>query len=181
MEDNTVGVTAFPIVSGAQVTAGGDTTAKHEPGTIMAYRSATDQWALVEYVQAGNNIISRYLAAVTNLATLKQYSVDLAGTGDRGGANFRGIALATIASQKFGFVAIGGYVEFAFVSETTASGEYLTMSGSTAGQLTPDRASVFNNGTQGNASAFVVVAYSKAAYATTATAAGSIQLIGVWA
>lgn len=174
-----MGVTAFPVVSGAQVVGGGDASAKHEPGTIMAYRSATDQWSLVEYVQAGNNVINRYLGCVTNLATLKQYSVELAATGDRGGANFRGIALATIASQRFGFVAIGGYVENALVSQTTASGEYLCMGGSTAGQLTPNRASVFNAGTQGNVSAFVVLAMAKGIYAS--GAAGSIQLIGVWA
>ena len=174
-----MGITTFPIVSGAQVVAGGDSTAKQDLGTMMAYRSATDQWALVQYVQAGNNAINRYLAAVTNHATLKQYSVELAATGDRGGANFRGIALATIASQKFGFLAIAGYVENALLSATTASAEYLCLSGSTAGQLTSNRASAFNNGTQGNVSAFMVVAISKGAPASNNVAA-SIQLIGFW-
>lgn len=176
-----MGVASFPVVSGSQVVGGGDSTAKMEPGTIMAYRSATDQWSLVEYVQAGNNVINRYRACVTNHATLKQYSVELAAAADRGGANFRGIALATIASQKYGFVVIGGYVENAAISEGVASAEYLTMSGSTAGELTPDRASVFNAGTHGNASAFVVIGLAKSAVATTSATTASIQLIGVWA
>ena len=174
-----MGITAFPIVSGAQVVAGGDSTAKQEPGTIMAYRSATDQWALVEYVQAGNSVIERYICAVSNHATLKSYSVRVPVVGDSG-SPIRGIAIATIASQKFGFIAIGGYVENALVSSSAAaSGEYLRLSGSTAGNLTAINASVFNNGTQGNASAFVVVAVCKGLL-TSSAVAGSVQLLGVW-
>ena len=172
-----MGVTSFPIVSGAQVTANGDATAKMEPGTICTYKSATDQWALVEYVQADNNVVTRYSPVVKNLATMKQYSVRLAATTDSG-APIRGIALATIASQRFGFVAIGGYVENAVVSHTTASGEYLVVSGSANGQLTPNAASVFNAGTV-NVSGYIVVAIAHGIVATDAS--GSITLCGVWA
>lgn len=176
-----MGINSFPIVSGAQVTPGGDTTAKHEPGTVLAYRSGTDQWSLVQYVQAGNNVIGRYLACVTNHATLKQYSVRLPATAD-GGAPIRGIALATIASQCFGYVAIAGYVEYAYQSFTAASGEYLQLSASTAGQLSAYRAStyfqVIQSGHLGTTP--VVVAVAKGAMATTATVAGSVQLIGIW-
>lgn len=175
-----MGVTAFPIVSGAQIVADGDSTAKHEPGTIMAYRSATDQWSLVQYVQVGNNAVNRYLAVNTNYATLKQYSVKLPATGD-GGGPINGIALATIASQRYGFVAIAGYVENALVSSSAvASGEFLRLSGSTAGQLSAISASVFNVGTQGNASMFLVVGVAKAAMASS-NVSGSIQLVNVWA
>lgn len=173
-----MGVTAFPIVSGAQVTANGDTTAKHEPGTIMAYRSATDQWALVEYVQADNNVITKGSPVMKNLATFKQYSVRLSATTD-GGAPPRGVSLATIASQRYGFVAIAGYVESAQVSHTTASGEYLIVSASANGQLSPNRASVFNAGTQGDVSGFMVMAVAHGIVATDAF--GSITLCGVWA
>lgn len=170
-------VTAFPVVSGAVATlAGGDTDAKHVPGTIMAYRSVTDQWAIVEYVQLNNDGISQGEVAVWNFATLKQYSVKKAATGDEG-IPMVGIALATIASQKFGFVAIAGYVEKADLSHTAASGEFLTISGSTAGKLSPDLASVFNAGTQGNASAFVVVAIARTAIST---GVGSVSICGVW-
>ena len=173
-----MGITAFPVVSGAQVTANGDATAKHEPGTILAYRSATDQWAMVEYVQADNNVITKGSPVVKNFATLKQYSVRLAATTDSG-VPIRGVSLATIASQRYGFVAIGGYVESAQVSHTTASGEFLRVSGSANGQLTPDAAGVFNAATSPNVSAFVVVAVSHGIIATDAF--GSITLCGVWA
>lgn len=175
-----MGITAFPVVSGASVNVGsnGDSTSKHEPGTILAMRSATDQWSLVEYVQLDNNGCAQGDALVKNFATLKSYSVMKGATSD-GGAPIRGIALATIASQRFGFAAIGGYVEKITVSHTTASGEYLRLSGSTAGQLTPDMASVFNAGTQGSSSMFLVVAVSHGIIATSAMGSGT--LIGVWA
>lgn len=171
-----MGVTAFPVVSGAQVIAGGDSTAKTDLGAIMAYRSATDQWALVQYVQADNNGWSQGEVTVTNFATLKQYSVKKAATGDEG-APMSGIGLATCASQKFSFIAIGGYVEKADLSLTAASGEYIKISGSTAGKLTVENASVFNAGTQGNASMFVVVAIARTAFAT---GVGSISIRGIW-
>lgn len=179
-----MGVTAFPIISGAQITTGGDATAKHEPGTIMAYRSQTDQWATVEYVQLDNNGCDQGNALVTNHATLKQYSVKKSATGDHAGANFRGIALATIASQKFGFTAIGGYVEKAYVSgSAAASGEYLAISGSTAGYLTQILASAFNTATgkfYDNVSGGIAVAVTRSLL-TSSAVLGSIQICGVWA
>lgn len=170
-----MGVTAFPVVSGAQVTAN-DSTAKMEPGTVMAVRTQTDQWSVVEYVQLDNNGVSQGEVLINNFATLKQYSVAKAATGDVG-APIRGIAAATIASQYFGFMYIGGYVEKADLSQTAASGEYLQVGGSVAGKLTSDKASAFNSGTQGNVSAFVVVAQARTAIAT---GIGSISLMGMW-
>lgn len=171
-----MGVLALPVVSGAQVVAGGDTDAKMEPGTIMAYRSQTDQWALAQYVQLGNDGCSQGEALVVNFATLKQYSVKKAATTDEG-APLGGLALATIASQKFGFMAIGGYVEKADLSHTAGSGEYLCISGSTAGKLTPNKASAFNLATQGNASQLMVVAIARTAIGT---GVGSVTICGVW-
>lgn len=175
-----MGVTAFPVVSGAQVLAGGDTTAKHEPGTIMAYRSQTDQWALVQYLQADNNGFSQGEVAVTNYATLKQYSVRPAQTADGYQPHFVGIALATIASQKFGYFAIAGYVEKADLSLTAASAELLTISASTAAKLTPLRASSQWNATVGtvtNATLPWPVAKARTAIAT---GVGSVSIQGVW-
>lgn len=171
-------VTSFPVISGAQVTAGGDTTAKTQVGALYAYRVG-DQWSIVQYVQAANGIIARYLACVQNDATLKQYSVKLPATGDGGGA-IRGIAIATIASQTYGFVTVAGYVENVLVSSSAAaSAEYLRLSGSTAGQLSALAASVFNVGTQGNGSMFLVVAQVNAALASSAVS-GSAHLVGFW-
>lgn len=177
-----MGVTSFPVVSGAQVVAGGDATAKMELGTIIAMRTVTDQWSLVEYVQLDNNGVSNGEVLVTNFATLKQYSVAKAAVGDFGVPGvFRGIAAATIASQKFGFMYIGGYVEKADVSHTAASTEGLTISGSTAGKLTPDKASSYWGATVGLSSttgtAPWIFAIAKTAIAT---GLGSVQICGIW-
>lgn len=169
-----MGIGTFPVVSGAAID-GNDTTAKHEPGTIMAYRNGKN-WSMVEYCVLDNNGVSQGEALITNYATLVAGGVAKAAVGDSG-TPIRGIAAATIASQRYGWMYIGGYVEKADLSETVASGEYVRVSGSTAGKLTPNAASVFNNGTQGNASAFVVVGVARGAFAT---GVGSIQLLGIW-
>lgn len=172
----------FGVVSHGAATASWDPTAtdgnRDELGTIRAFRTG-DQWALVQCVQLDNNGCTLGDVLVYNPATLKQYSVKKAGTGDRG-APLVGVAVATIASQFCGYMVIGGYVEKAAISQSVASGEYLCIGGSTAGALTPNRASVFNNGTQGNASAFMVMAVAKGLVATTSTLVASIQLCGVW-
>ena len=171
-----MGVTAFPIVSGAQITAN-DTTAKMEPGTIMAYRTG-DQWSLVEYVLLDNNGISQGEVAIQNYATIpaKQYSAAKAAVGD-GGAPMKGVAAATIASNRYGFLYVGGYCPIIDTSKSVVTGEYFRISGSTAGKVTSLAASVFNAGTQGNASQFMVVAQAKTTFAT---GTGSAQIIGVW-
>ena len=144
----------------------------------MAYKSGTDQWSMIEYVKLDNNGCAQGDVLVKNFATLKSYIVSKAAVTDEG-APIRGVALATIASLRYGWVTIGGYAENATVSHTSASGEYLTVSGSTAGQLTPNKASVFNAGTHGSSSMFMVVAVSHGIIATSAM--GSITLCGVWA
>lgn len=175
-----MGVLSFPVVSGAQVTSvftaaqGGAT--KMEPGTIMAVRTQTDQYGLVQWVQLDNNGCSQGEALICNFATLKQYSVKQAAVTD-GGAPLGGIAAATIASQSFGFMYIHGYVEKVDFSKTIASGEYFALSASTAGKLTSIRASVFNAGTQGSSSAFIVCGVARTAIAT---GVGSATLLGVW-
>ncbi len=172
----------FGVVSHGALTTSWDPTAtdgnRAEAGTITASRNG-DQWSLVQCVQLDNNGCSAGDVLVYNPATLKQYSVKAAATGDRG-APMVGIACGTIASQRCGYMYIGGYVEQAAISMAIASGEYLCVGGSTAGALTPLRASVFNNGTQGNASAFMVMAIAKGLVATTSTLRASIQICGVW-
>lgn len=165
---------ALPLLSNTQIEQD-DAAAVFEPGTIVAVRNSGN-WSLATYVQLDNNGCSQGEALINNYATLKQYSVALAGTADAG-APIRGVAAATIASQAFGWMYIQGYVEKADLSHTAASGEYLMISGSTAGKLTPNRASVFTAGTQGSSSAFVVVAVARTAIAT---GVGSISLCGMW-
>ncbi len=167
----------IPLLDVSQVTAsGGDAAQVFEPGVIVAVRNGT-QWSLATYVQMDNTTASQGEALVANFATLAQFRVKAAAVTD-GGAPIKGIACATIGSLKFGWSYIWGYVEKADLSHTAASGEYLMISASTAGKLTPNVASVFNAATLGStASAFVVVAVARTAIAT---GIGSISLIGMW-
>lgn len=170
-------LTTFPIVGGAQIVSMGDTDAKHEPGTMCAYRAGTDQWALVQYVHNGNTVLNQGEVAVCNFATLKQYNITPAATTD-GGAPPAGVAMATIGSLKYGWIAIHGWVEKIDFSHTIASGEYFAISGSTAAKMSPNFASCFNLGTLGTtASGFVVCGVARTAIAT---GIGSGTLLGVW-
>jgi len=172
----------FPIVSPGSVTDSWDPTSavqgqRGEPGTTVVVKDpTTGEFSIAKIVQLDNNGCTVGDCLVQNFATLKSFSVSKASTTDVGGMPF-GIAAATIASQKCGYAFIGGYVEKANVSQTTASGEYLQVGGSTAGNLTNDKASAFNSGTQGNVSAFLVVARARAAVATGVM---SIQICGIW-
>src|SRR5688572_9020929 len=140
--------TSFPVVSGAQIVSMGDSSAKHPPGTIMAFRNTVnDAWSLIEYVRNGNTVINQGEVAVRNLATLQAAGVtQSAVSGDGKQPTFAGIACATIGSLSFGWIYINGYVEKADLSHTAAAGELLAISGSTAGKLTPDGASSLLNG-----------------------------------
>ena len=173
-----MGLMSFPVVGAGSITDTWDptTNAREELGSIRFHKDSSGNWSLVEVVQLDNNGCSQGEVLVTNFATLKGYSVAKAATTDEG-APMRGLAAATIASQKAGYAIIGGYCEKADLSHTAASGEYLCIGGSTAGKLTPNKASVFNLGTQGNASQFMVVAIAKTAIAT---GVGSVQILGMW-
>lgn len=170
----------FGIVSHGALTDTWDPTAtdgnRAEPGSIFACRTQTDQWSLVQVVQLDNNGCSQGEALIRNFATMKQYSVSKSTTTSQG-QPMVGLAAATIASQKCGYAYIGGYVEKADLSFTAASGEFLQISGSTAGKLTAKTASVFNTVTNGNSSQFMVVAQARTAIAT---GIGSVSIVGVW-
>ncbi len=169
--------TFFPVVNGATVKAGGDSEAKAEPGAIYAYRWSDGQWCLVQYVQNGNvAALNAGYVAIPNDATLKQYSVMKAGTSQKA-CPIAGIALATIASQYFGWMVIQGFHASAVVA-TTAAGEYLCVGGSVSAQLSNNISSSWFHGTDVNASGCAVVAVAKEA--VTATTTASIQLIGMW-
>ena len=173
-----MGIGALPVVSPGSITDTWDptTNARGELGQIFFYKNG-DQYALVEMIQLDNNGVSQGEVLVNNYATMKAYSVKKAATTDEG-APMRGIAAATIASQKAGYMYIGGWCEKADLSHTAASGEYLMISGSTAGKLTPHRASAFNIGTTvTDASDFMVLAVSRNALAT---GVGSVQIMSMW-
>lgn len=175
---------SFPVISTTDFTSN-QTTATYEPGTVYAVNPAGRNWSLVEYIQLDNNGCSQGEVLVHNYATLVSYSVAKAATTDMGAPAFRGIAAATIASQRFGFMTIGGYVEKGDVSLTVASGDFLTISGSTAGKLSPNNGAggvkAFWNATLGQSSTLgtapFVVAVARGAYAT---GVGSMILNGVW-
>ncbi len=172
-----MGFTFFPVVNGAQVTIGGDSTAKAEPGVIQAYKWGNDQWCLAQYVQNGNvAVIDAGYVAVCNTATLKQWSVMKAGSSQEG-LPMAGIALATIGSQKYGWIVIQGYHGSAMCA-TTASGECLSIGASVSAQLTNNLSSSWYLGTAKSGSAVVPVAIAK--YDVAVTGYASVQLIGCW-
>jgi len=173
-----MGIMSFPVVGPGQITDVWDPTTnpRGEPGQIFFSKNAAGEWSIVEIVQLDNAGCSQGEALVQNFATLKGFSVKTSATTDHG-APIKGVAAATIASQKCGYMIIGGYVEKLDSSQTCASGEYLMISGSTAAKFTNDKASCFNQGTQGNASQFMVVAVARTAFST---GVGSAQILGVW-
>ena len=153
------------------------TGANFEPGAIFLWRGGTGrkEAALVQYVQLNTGRCSRGEARMTDHASYTGWRVTAAAVTD-GGAIPRGIAAASIATLSYGFMIIAGYCEQADLSHTAASGEYLQISGSTAGKLTPDVASVCNAATLGStASMFNYFAVSRAAIAT---GVGSVQILG---
>ncbi len=154
-----------------------------QPGQIVVHRSGTGraQRALARWVLMDNAGCSQGEALITDYATTVSHGVAKASTTDGALPNFRGIAAATITSNKFGFMFFSGYVENADCSETCASGELLTISGSVAGKLTPNRSSSFWGATLGVSSALgsapFVFAVARGAFAT---GVGSIQILGTW-
>jgi hypothetical protein len=154
-----------------------------QPGQIVVHRSGTGraQRALAKWMLIDNAGISQGEVAVSDFAATNSNTVAKASTTDGAAPHFRGIAAATIASNKYGFFFINGYVESADSSETVASGELMTMSGSTAGKLTGNRASSFWGATLGLSSTLgtapFVFAIARGAFAT---GVGSVQILGTW-
>lgn len=178
-----MGIMSFPVVGPGSITDTWDPTTnpRGEPGTVLLYKDANGNTGVVEIVQLDNAGCSQGEVLVTNFATLKSFSVTKASTTDAFAPHFRGLAAATIASQKCGYMIIGGYCEKADLSKTAASGETLTISGSTAGKLTAARASSFWGATLGLSStsgtAPFIFAIAKTAIGT---GIGSVQILGMW-
>ena len=170
----------FPVMSNTQIEQA-DTNALYEPGMVIAVRN-NGNWSWAEYVQLDNNGCSQGEVLVTNFATFKQYSVRQAVVADDGYQDtMRGISAATIASQRFGWMYIGGYVEKADCSKTVASADGLTISASTAGKLTPVRASSVLNATTGTVvNGTVPVGRIGIGRSAFATGVGSITILGMW-
>ena len=156
-------LTGLPELRDTQVSTV-SSAAVYQPGTLFVHRNGNN-WGLVQYIQTDNNGCSRGEILVTNFATLVSYSVAKASTDDMYSRPLRGIACATIASKYFGFMHVGGYVEKARVSNTVASGDFLSLSGSTAGELTGLGASPH------------VIGIARTAISATE---GSISMVGIW-
>lgn len=177
-----MGLTTFGVVSAAGVTSTWDPAstipmATGEPGTIQVYKNSSGEMSLVRVIQMGNTSCTAGQVLIQNHATLKGYSRRVAGTADSGGIP-SGISVAAIGSHKCGYEYCGGYA-IADQSQDCASGEYLMLSGSTAGQLTNDRASTFHSNTAwGVTSGFHVVGVLRGV--GTAACAASIQMLGLW-
>lgn len=167
----------YPVLYDSQI-FGTSTGAVYQPGSVFVHRTGTSRrhWAMVKYVRLNNSGCSQGQSLVSDFATLSTTVLAAAAVTD-GFTVPRGVAAATIASNSYGFMVIGGYCGTAELTHTAGSGEYLTVSGSTAAGLTPNGASIYNAGTQGNASMFQPFAVAREAIAT---GLGSIQILGVW-
>lgn len=154
-----------------------------KPGQIVIHRSGTDrkQRSLLKWVLLDNAGCSRGEVLVTDFSATQESTVAKASTTDSYLPHFRGVAAASIASNTYGFAIISGYAEQVDCSETCASGEQLSISGSTAGKMTPNRASSFWTATVGVSSALgsapFVFAIARGAFAT---GVGSAQILGTW-
>lgn len=178
-----MGLTTFGVVSAGTVTDTWDPTssvtgARGEPGTIQVYKNDNGEFSLVRVIQMGNTSCTAGQVLMQNHATLKGYSRRVSATTDSG-AIPSGISVTAIGSQKCGYEYCGGYA-IADLSQVSASGEYLMISASTAGQLTNDKASTFNTvAATLSGSWFQVVAVNRGDLGTAACDA-SIQMLGVW-
>lgn len=154
-----------------------------QPGQVVIHKTGTDrsQRALARWVLLDNNGCSQGEALITDFGQTVSHGVKAAGTADGDAPHFRGIAAATITSNKYGFMFFSGYVESADVSQTVASGELLAISASVASKLSNDKASSFWGATLGLSStvgtAPFVFAVARGAFAT---GVGSVQILGTW-
>jgi hypothetical protein len=174
--------TGFPVLLDSQVKVNHE-AAVFQPGAIFIHKSGTGraQTSWVQYVQLGNNGCNKGAALMYNPATLNTYSVKKSSLTWGYAPNFVGIAAGTIASQRYGFMVIGGYCEYAYISETAVAGENLCVSGTTEGQLTANRASsVYSATCVLNASYGRVIPVAIARGACTGGDLGSITLCGIW-
>jgi hypothetical protein len=85
-----------------------------QPGQIVVHRSGTGraQRALAKWMLIDNAGISQGEVAVSDFAATNSNTVAKASTTDGAAPHFRGIAAATIASNKYGFFFINGYGRF---------------------------------------------------------------------
>lgn len=152
-------------------------------GQIFYWRGGTNrlQTALVRWVKLDNSGCSQGEVLIADDGQTTSAGVKKASTTDAFNPSFRGLAAATIASNAYGFAIIGGYCEKADLSFTAASGELLTISGSTAGKLTTKKASSFWGATLGLSSTVGTAPFIYAIARTAiSTGIGSVQIIGVW-
>ncbi len=169
----------FPVISGAALVSGGDTDAKAEPGCVQMYRYSDGQYCMAQYVRNGNvTAINAGICCMPNNATLMQYGVRAALTTD-GRQPIAGIALATIASQKYGWIAIRGYVGSAYTVNVGTAFCPLFLSTVTAGYLGDIPSAVYYTAgvatdTGGTLAAPIALARD------TAAGLASISLIGCW-
>jgi hypothetical protein len=168
----------FPVLFDTQPSSTATSTPVFQPGAIFVWKSGTGRVkrSLVQYVQLDNNGCSYGEALQINDATVVAYSVKKASTAKD--SNFVGIAAGTIASQKFGFMVIGGYCEYAYTIAAAASGDSLALSASTYGRLSAGVADTYYTASATNVSGLLGVAIANGAIS--AGALGSVTLCGIW-
>ena len=176
-------VVPFPVVGLGNVNDANEVFADRtgELGAYYVVRGASQQYSIVKFIRATDGF-SEGEAAISDYATLKDYHVARAATADAYLPICRGIAAATIASGRCGYLYVAGYCPIIAVSHTTASGDGLVIGVSTAGAFSPNLSSSVLNATVGtgpNATVpYHVVAYAREIIATGHV--GSAQICGWW-
>ena len=174
----------YPVILGDQGTQVNQYPA-HQPGAVFMWRKGTgNKYAgIIQYVQLDNNGCSYGQALRLNHATLSAYSVTVIDTPtvDGKSPHFVGIAAATIASQYFGFMVVGGYCEYAYSASAAASGNVLGVAATATGMLSaPDVATAWSATEVSTGCLSGIYGSAVARGAITAGALGSVTLCGHW-
>ncbi len=170
----------YPIILGDQGTQT-SSAPLYQPGAVFMWRKGTGNAyaGVIQYVQLDNNGCSYGQTLQPNDATITGYSVKVVDKSSGKGPNFVGIAAATIASQYFGFMVIGGYCEYAYSASAAASGNVLCLAATATGQLSVGSADYYTATTAGSdATSCIGIAVARGAI--TAAALGSVTLCGHW-
>lgn len=184
-----MGLTTFGVVSAGSLTDTWDPTSQAamsqaEVGTIQVVKRFTSggvaEFSIAKVVKmhattrctVGDVLMHSTVSVVGGIATVGIVAQD--------GQPILGLAAASIASGRCGYAIIGG-IATSTVSQICTAGDFLSISGSSAAQLSNNRGSGFGVTTLPLTSSFVLVA--RAYNAASVVSVGSIitvRLLQIW-
>ena len=181
-----MGLTTFGVVSAGALTSTWDPTStlemsQGEVGTISVVKRGAE-FSIVKVVKmhvttrcsVGEVLMHSTVSAAGGVATTAITAQE--------GQPLLGIAAASITSGRAGYAFIGGLASAA-ISQISTVGDFLTVSGSTAAQVTNETASGFGLTTLPLTSSFMLFARQMNGGAASNISVGSlvtIRFIGIW-